>query len=202
MTGTFAMRTTKILPMMLALALGGCLSLGGKVPPTLFSLTATATVPAGTVTTGDPKSAIMVMEPETDQRLAVNRVPVQIDDTNVAYVKNAAWIERPSRLFRALLAETLRTKTSGLVLEDDQAAANVGMRVNGRLIDMGYDARTSSVVVRFEAIRSTTGNVVVSTKRFESVVPGIEAKPEAIGPALNRAANDVAGQVASWVTGG
>lgn len=198
------MRMMKTLPVMfaLSLALGGCLSLGGKVPPTLFSLTPSASVPAGTVTSGDPKSAIMVMEPETDQRLAVNRVPVQIDDTNVAYVKNAAWIERPSRLFRALLAETLRTKTNALVLEDDQAAANIGTRINGRLIDMGYDARTQSVVVRFEALRSTTGNVVVSTKRFESVVPVSEAKPEVIGPALNRAANDVAGQVASWVTGG
>lgn len=204
MTGVTAMRINKAIPALLALslALGGCLSLGGKVPPTLLTLTPASTIPAGTVTSGDPKSAIMVMEPETDQRLAVNRVPVQIDDTNVAYVKNAAWVERPSRLFRALLAETLRTKTSALVLEDNSAAANIGIRVNGRLIDMGYDARTQSVVVRFEALRSTTGNVVVSTKRFESVVPGIEAKPEAIGPALNKAANDVAGQVASWVVGG
>jgi cholesterol transport system auxiliary component len=204
MTGKPAMRMTKTLPVMLALslALGGCISLGGKVPPTLFSLTPAATVPAGTVTSGDPKSSIMVMEPETDQRLAVNRVPVQIDDTQIAYVKNAVWVERPSRLFRALLAETLRTKTSALVLEDDSAAANIGIRINGRLLDMGYDARTSSVVVRFEALRSTTGNVVISTKRFESVVPVTEATPEAIGPALNKAANDVAGQVAGWVTGG
>ena len=133
----------------LALALSGCLSLGGKVPPTLLTLTPAATVPAGTVTSGDPKTAIMVMEPETDQRLAVVRVPVQIDDTNVAYVKNAAWVERPSRLFRALLAETLRSKTSALVLEDTQAAANIGLRVSGRLIDMGYDARAESDVGAF-----------------------------------------------------
>jgi cholesterol transport system auxiliary component len=168
----------------------------------LLTLTPAAVVPAGTVTSGNPKTAIMVMEPETDQHLAVVRVPVQIDDTNVAYIKNAAWVERPARLFRALLAETLRSKTSALVLEDTQAAASVGTRISGRLIDMGYDARTSSVVVRFEAIRSTTGNVVVSTKRFESVVPGIEGKPEAVGPALNKAANDVAAQVAGWVVGG
>lgn len=200
-TGELSMRMTKILPVLLALALGGCISLGGKVPPSLFSLTPAASVPAGTVTSGDPRTAIMVMEPETDQRLAVNRVPVQIDDTSVAYVQNAAWVERPSRLFRALLAETLRTKTTALVLEDTQAAASVGTRVSGRLIDMGYDARSQSVVVRFEAIRATTGNAAISTKRFESVIPGIEAKPETIGPALNKAANDVAGQVASWVVG-
>ena len=198
MTGTPAMNRT--LPALLAftLALSGCLSLGGKPPPTLLTLTAATIVPAGTVTNGDPKTAIMVMEPETDQRLAVVRVPVQIDDTNVAYVKGAVWVERPARLFRALLAETLRSKTSALVLEDSQAAANVGVRVSGRLIDMGYDARTSSVVVRYEAIRSSTGGAVV-TKRFASVVPGVQAKPEFIGPALNQAANDVAAQVAAWI---
>ena len=204
MTGITAMPINKTIPVLLALslALGGCLSLGGKVPPTLLTLTPATTVPAGTVTTGDPRTAIMVMEPETDQHLAVVRVPVQIDDTQVAYIKNAVWVERPARLFRALLAETLRSKTGALVLEDTQAAANVGTRVSGRLIDMGYDTRTGSVVVRFEAIRSTTGNAVVATKRFESVVPGIEAKPAAVGPALNQAANDVATQVAGWVVGG
>lgn len=203
-TGIPAMRTLRMFktPLLLALALTlpGCLGLGGKPPPTLFAMTAANAVPAGTVTSGDPRTAIMVMEPETDQRLATVRVPVQIDDTNVAYVKNAAWVERPARLFRALLAETLRGKTNALVLEDSQAAANVGVRIAGRLIDMGYDARSSSVVVRFEAIRSgPTGTV--TTKRFESIVPGIVAKPEFVGPALNRAANDVAGQVAAWVTG-
>ena len=200
MTGVFAMRMLNRSPVLLVLALtvSGCLSLGAKPPPTLLTLTPAAVVPAGTVTSGNPKTAIMVMEPETDQRLAVVRVPVQIDDTNVAYVKGAAWVERPARLFRALLAETLRAKTNALVLEDSQAAANVGVRVSGRLIDMGYDARTSSVVVRYEAIRSSTGGAVV-TKRFESVVPGVQAKPEFIGPALNQAANDVAAQVAAWI---
>ena len=204
MTGTSAMRQMRLIKssavLALALALAGCLSFGAKPPPTLLTLTAATAIPAGTVTSGDPKTAIMVMEPETDQRLAVVRVPVQIDDTNVAYVKGAAWVERPARLFRALLAETLRSKTGALVLEDSQAAANVGIRISGRLIDMGYDARTSSVVVRFEAIRSSTGGAVV-TKRFESVVPGVQAKPEFIGPALNQAANDVAAQVAAWIVG-
>lgn len=200
MTGISAMNRTLAALLVITLPLSGCLSLGGKPPPTLLTLTPATAVPAGTVTSGDPRTAIMVMEPETDQRLAVVRVPVQIDDTNIAYVKNAAWVERPARLFRALLAETLRSKTSALVLEDSQAAANVGVRVSGRLIDMGYDARTSSVVVRYEAIRSSTGSAVV-TKRFESVVPGVPAKPEFIGPALNQAANDVAGQVAAWIVG-
>lgn len=184
----------------LALALSACVSLGGgKVPPTLLTLTPEATAPAGAAASGVPAEALMVMEPETDQHLSVLRVPVQIDDANIAYLQNAQWVEKPSRLFRALLAETLRAKTGRLILEDSQATVpTAGTQLSGRLIAMGYDARSGSVVVRYDAIRTAPGGVV-QTKRFESVVPGVPAEAAAVAPALNQAANDVAGQVAAWM---
>ncbi len=184
----------------LLLALSGCISLGGKPPPALLTLTADRQVPAGTTASGTIAGAILVMEPETEQRLAVVRIPVQVDDTQVAYLVGTAWVERPARLFRALLAETLRSRTGALVIEDTQAAPSDGIRLSGRLLDLGYDARTGSVVVRFDAMRTGT-NGVVTTKRFESVVPGIPAKAALVGPALNKAANDVAQQVAAWLVG-
>jgi cholesterol transport system auxiliary component len=39
----------------------------------------------------------------------------------------------------------------------------------------------------------------VQSQRFESVVPGVIAKPGPVGVALNQAANDVAAQIAEWV---
>lgn len=186
----------------LLLGMAGCVSLGGgKPPPFLLTLTADKQAPAGTSASGTSASAIMVMEPETDQRLAVLRIPVQVDDNQVAYLVGTSWVERPSRLFRALLAETLRTRTQVLVLEDSQAASSNGIRLSGRLIDMGFDARSQSVVVRFDAMR-TGPKGEVQTKRFESKVSGVQPKPEEVGPALNKAANDVAGQVAEWMTAG
>ncbi len=182
----------------MALALGGCLSLGSKVPATLFSLTSAQSAPAGASARGKIEDAILVAEPETDRRLAVQRVPVQIDDASVAYLQNAMWVERPARLFRALLAETIRAKGTRLVFEDNDAAPAGVVRLTGRLLEMGYDARSLTVVVRYDAVRSGKGGDLV-TKRFESVVPGTAAKPEAVGPALNKAANDVAGQVAEWL---
>lgn len=187
-----------------ALALSGCLGLGGgKPPPSLLSLTAAKVAPAGALASGTGATAIMVMEPETDKRLAVQRVPVQISASSVAYLKDALWVERPARLFRGLLAETLRAQTqqaggARLVLEDDQAAPLVSTRLSGRLLDMGYDARDMTAVVRFDAFR-TGPKGEFSTKRFESVVPGVAANSAAVGTALNKAANDVAGQVAQWV---
>lgn len=188
---------------LLALGLSGCLGLGGGKPPaTLFSLTASQAAPAGSMASGKPASdALMVMEPEADRRLAVQRIPVQVSASSVAYLQDALWVERPARLFRSLLAETLRARGGRLVLEDDQAVPLVAERLSGRLLDLGYDARSQAVVVRFDAFRSDAKGVLAS-KRFESTVQGVSAKPEAIGPALNKAANDVAGQVADWIKGG
>jgi cholesterol transport system auxiliary component len=180
--------------------LGGCVSLGGgKVPATLLTLSAEAAAPAGTTTAAAIAQAVLVMEPETDKRLAVLRVPVQVDTAQVAYLKDAQWVERPSRLFRSLLAETLRADGKRLVIEDDQRAMAAGERLSGRLLEMGYDAREMAVVVRFDAM--LTRGSEVRTRRFEATVPGVAARPEEVGSALNKAANDVAGQVAEWMAG-
>ncbi|MFM5954195.1 MAG: ABC-type transport auxiliary lipoprotein family protein [Novosphingobium sp.] len=185
-----------------ALALSACVSLGGgggKSPLSLLTLTPAQFAPAGTTASAAPADVLMVMEPETDQALNVVRVPVQVDDANIAYLKDAAWVEKPARLFRSLLAETLRAKNARLVLEDSQSAVPVvGTRLSGRLIALGYDARSGSAVVRFDAVR-TSPKGEVQTRRFESVVPGIAPRPESVGPALNKAANDVAVQVADWM---
>lgn len=186
-------------PAVLALALAGCISLGGgKAPPTLINLTAASVAPAGTATSGKAGEAIVVMDPETDRRLAVQRLAVNLDAANVAYMQDAMWVERPARLFRSLLAETLRAKGGRLVFEDAEAAASGRTRLSGRLLDIGYEGATQSVIVRYDAVLEGPGGVI-TTKRFESRVDGVAPKAQSAAPALNRAANDVAKQVADWV---
>ena len=185
-----------LLALSLTLALGGCIGLGGKVPPTLLNLTAIQAVAAGSGSSGSYRSAIAVLDPVAEMRVDVTRVPVQVDDSTVAYLKGALWVERPSHLFRHLLAETLRGRGKTLVIEGDPGTA--ALKLGGRLIDMGFDARTGSVVVRFEAVKERP-NGAVETRRFESVFSGVAAQPGPVGVALNQAANTVAGQVADWV---
>jgi cholesterol transport system auxiliary component len=184
---------------LLSLGLSGCISLGGgETPDTLFNLTPASSAPAGALGAGTLREAIVVEEPETDKRLAVQRIPVQIDDSNVAYLKNAAWVERPARLFRSLLAETIRAKGNRLVMEDTAVEAGGAVHLAGRLLDMGYDARRRAAVVRYDAIRQS-GNGPVATRRFEAVVPVAEPTGAYVGPALNQAANQVAQEVADWI---
>ena len=183
-----------------AFALSGCLSMGGKVPDQLLTLTPAVSASAGTDVNGNFNNAIAVLNPGTPRELDVQRIPVQVNDTQIAYLQDATWVEKPARLFRTLLSETIRAKTSRLVIggADEQYAA--ATKLSGQLLNMGYDARKQAVVVRFEAVLTDPGGNV-RTRRFEREVPGIAPKADQVSTAINQAANDVAGQVASWVGG-
>ena len=187
-----------ILVAALSVSLTGCISLGAEPPPSLLTLTPTAEAPAGPGARGTMSGAIMIAEPEAPAKLSVSRVPVQIDDANIAYLKEAFWVEQPSRLFRRLLGETIRTRSGRIVVDSNEVAVPPTDVIRGTLREFGYDARSQSVIVRFDAVRSGAGTEIL-TRRFESVIPGITAEAGPVGDALNRAANDVAGQVADWV---
>lgn len=198
---TIATYRAGLMAVVATLSLSGCISLGGKPPEELLRLTPSETSPAGTTASGQLTEAIVVLDPEADRGLDALRVPVTVDASSVAYLKDALWIEKPTRQFRSLLAETLRARTGKLVVEGGDFEVTGRTLVGGRLLQMGYDARTSAVVVRFDAIRTDRGGTPVQSKRFEAVVNGVEAKAKPVGAALNQAANDVARQVADWVKG-
>lgn len=146
-------------------------------------------------------SAIAVLTPEVPAKLDVLRVPVNVSATQVAYLENAIWIDKPARLFRRVLGETLRaraTKTSQIVLDSDDTPLRAGTFVRGTLMELSYDAPTGDVVVRYHAVRSDAQGRAI-TQRFEARESGVMANAASVGPALNRAVNTVAVEVADWV---
>lgn len=183
----------------LTVALAGCISLGPDTPAQLLTLTPAATAAVGTGASGSEATAITLVEFEAPARLDVTRVPVQIDDSQVAYLADATWVEKPARLFRRLVAETLRAQSDRVVIDGDDPGVLSTTRVTGVVREFGYDARTSSVVVRFDAIRTEAGAAGVTTRRFEAIIPNVAAESVPVGDALNRAANQVAGEVAAWL---
>lgn len=179
--------------------LGGCINIGSsKAPGSLIRLTPAEGSAAGLSATAKAGEALVVFEPQTDRSLGVTRVPVQVNDSTLAYLAGANWVDRPARLMRALLAETIRGRGKRLVFEDDQGEVRGNLRLTGRLSAMGYDARSRSVVVRFDAMLQMADGAMAS-RRFEAVRAGVAPKAKSIAPALNAAANEVAGQVADWV---
>ncbi len=185
-----------------ALLLSSCVSIGsGAEPPEqLITLTPAAKAPAGSAREGTIDSAIFVFEPEVEDRLDVKRVPVQIDASSLAYLQNAFYVDRPARLFQSLLAETLRVTSGRLVIQGTDPGLPRRTRLYGKLVEMGYDAQAMSVTVTFDAVRVDPEGKI-NAQRFSSTVPGISADAAYVAPALNNAANEVAGSVAEWMNG-
>jgi cholesterol transport system auxiliary component len=180
------------------LALAGCISLGGKVPDQLLNLTAASTAPAGASASGTSASALTVLDIQAPEELDVTRVPVRITGSSLAYLKGAQWVEKPSRLFERLLSDTIRAKGNRLVVSGTGLDSSAATKLTGTLAAMDYDPARGAAVVRFDAVLQS-GEKQIQTRRFESVVTGVPAEANAVGEALNRAANEVAAQVADWV---
>ena len=188
----------------LAGAVAGCslsgLLGGAKAPPTLLTLTPEAADPAPHSRSASAGQAVSIEIPITSKELHTVRVPVQVSPTDVQYVANLQWIDTPDRLFKDLVAETVRRTTNRVVLDVNQTALDPGVLVNGKLQRFGYDATTGNVVVEYDAALSTAGGAQVETRRFVATAPA-DGTAATVGPALNRAANQVAAEVAQWVGG-
>ena len=196
-------RTRTLLVVAMAASLGGCslgsmLGGGAKPPPYLFTLTPEAPDPGSIVRAAAAGRAVTINVPVVAKELKTVRVPVQVSPAVVQYVPNLQWIDTPDRLFKDLVAETVRRTTDRVVLDPNQTALDPGLVVSGQLQRFGYDAQTGQVVVQYDAALSTAGGDRVETRRFTATAPA-DGTSTTVGPALNSAANQVALEVAKWI---
>lgn len=193
---------TPLLSATLVLTLSGCIGLGGKTPPFLLTMDADAAPTAGAARTAAEAATLTILIPTAPQKLRTTRIPVQQDGASVTYVKDAQWVEAPSRLFQRLVSETVAARTSRVVLDEGQYLTAPGEQLAGQLMEFGVDARSNEAVVVFQAMLVSAGGKTVTQRRFEvreSIGGKVEAKP--VGEALTRAANKVAVDVATWLGG-
>jgi cholesterol transport system auxiliary component len=190
-------------PAAIALSLGACslgslLGGGGKPPPTLLTLSTELPSPGEFTRAAGAGQTVTIGAPVIGKALRTTRVPVHVTPTDIQYVTNAQWVDTPDRLFQDLLSETVRRRTNRVVLDPRQATLDPGLVVAGELHRFGYDAATGTAIVRYDASLSTAGGTRVETRRFEASAPS-DGRAQTIGPALNRAANQVAIEVADWI---
>lgn len=179
--------------------LAGCVSFGGKPPKTLMTLAAAETIAPGTARTAEPGRSVVVAEPTVPQALATLRVPVVTGANGIAYLKDAQWVEAPSRLFRTLLAETIAARSGRVALDPRQFALAPGARLGGRMTQFGLDAPRNEVVVGYDATLVRQADAALETRRFEARAPVTAHDAPTVAAAMNQAANRVAADVADWV---
>ena len=188
----------------LSLAVSGCsissMLGGGKAPAVLMDLTPEAPDPGEMTRSASAGQAVTIAVPVIAKELRTTRVPAQVDAYQVQYLKNLQWVDTPDRLFQALVSETVRRTTNRVVLDGRQSSLDPGLLVNGQLQHFGYDAQSGQVKVQFDGALSTQGGAHVETRRFTATVPA-DGTAATVGPALNRAANQVALDIAKWVAG-
>ena len=179
------------------LSLAGCFG-GAAVPDHLLTLTSAEVRPAASPRTAGQGEAITVAVPAVPQALRTNRIPVYVNETTIQYLPEAVWVEQPGALFARVLGETIAARTGRVVLDPSQYSHDPGARLTGTLVKFGLDPAAMQVVIVYDAAiaRGPTG---VITNRFEARVAVAEATPAAVAPALNQAANQLAGEVAAWV---
>jgi cholesterol transport system auxiliary component len=182
----------------LPLLLTGCVNLAGKAPPSLLVLTANKAVASGAQNSGNPSQALVVLIPDVPRKIDTNRVPVQVDASQIAYLKNAFWADKPARLMQQLINETIRAQSNRLVLTEVEAGGNAERMLSGNLMEFGIDASRMEAVVIFEAVKMVRGKPL-QTKRFERRASLTAILPAPAGAALNQAANEVAADIASWM---
>jgi cholesterol transport system auxiliary component len=185
-----------------ALPLAGCFSLSPKPPARLLTLTPDRPIAAGATRTGGDAQAIAVAVPTVLPALSTPRVMVSDGPNGIAYLKDQLWAGPPALLFRTLLAETITTATGRIVPESRNGALQPDTRLTGQLTAFGLDTPSSSALVVFDATLSRPGREQVEARRFEARIPVATQDGPAVSAGVNRAANQVAGEVAAWVGGG
>ncbi len=185
-----------------AALLGGCsLGLSTKAPPFLLTLTPSSVPSANEGVLVQAGDALSVSVPFAPQSIATTRLPVAQGQTAIAFVKDAVWVEPPPRLFQRLLSETIRAKNGRTVLDPRQFNAGPTATLSGHLLRFDIEERGARAVVVYDATISGEKDRPVRSRRFEARVPAGTIEARSAGDALNRAANEVATQVADWLKG-
>lgn len=182
-----------------ALLIAGCGPLvqiggGGETPDSLLTIRAD---------TGEPKpitgKPLLVTVPTAPGALRTLRIPVTTQATEIAYLPKASWVEQPVVLFQRLLGEVVQARTGRPVVDERNADIAGAHRLSGRLIEFGLDVRGAPQVnVRYDAMLSAPGTGYVASRSFTATRPVAAETGPAVARALNDAANEVAASVGDW----
>lgn len=187
-----------ILALTAAGLLAGCISFGEDPPERLMSLTSTAQVAAGQGKVTRDTQAISVSPPALPAALRNQRIAVQTG-ASFAYLPKAAWVDVPSQLFRAVLAETVEARTGRFVPDTRNGAITPDTRLAGTLAAFQLLGGQGKVLVVYDATLAKSGSDQISARRFEATVPVADEDARSVAAALNEAANTVAADVADWI---
>ncbi len=183
----------------LLMVTNACVSLGNtQAPPEFLVLTAQISSNADFANSSNAEDTVVVLIPNVPKRIDTNRIPVQINDSSIAYIQGAYWADKPARLMQELIAETITATSGKLVLDVAQSNGLSKNKISGTLSRFGIDEKQSAAIVRYDAIKLNADGTI-ARRRFEARRNLSKIEAVQAGEALNEAANEVAIAIADWV---
>ncbi|MFT8737269.1 MAG: ABC-type transport auxiliary lipoprotein family protein [Zymomonas mobilis] len=194
--------TSALMLPLAALLTAGCVNIGNHKPPkNLLTLTATAAAPANDKPSSQSKPLLLVAPPAVPAELKVTRIPVTTSPTTIAYLTDAVWVDSPSHLFGNVLSETIASHNRFMVVSY-RSAVGVSYRLTGNLSAFGLDAVHQQVVITYDAFFRGSNDKkmeTVTSHHFEIRQPVTKQDAVSVANILNKAANQLSGEVASWL---
>jgi len=185
----------------MASMLGGCAVSGlvGGTAPATFDLDAPRVEKAH----GTRATQLTVYPPVAVKTIDTVEILVKGANGRIAYLSGAAWGDRLPALFQARLVETLANSGAfrAVLTNQDRVTGDLSLATEIRdfQIETGLEAQEAVVDVYVKLVDERNASVV-TTKRFHARVAAASPDPNAGIHALNGAFQQVAAEIAIWVS--
>lgn len=186
---------TSLLAALVAALLGGCTA----VPPDTFELSS----PADVTVRGASRAQILIPEPTAIKTLDNDKIVVKTAPYAVEYLAQSQWSDRLPRMVQLRLLQAFEnTGRIGAVGVPGQGLAidyQLVMEIRRFEIDVAGPA-TARIEISVKALNDRNGTVR-STKIFTVAVPTGGAGNDTYVAALNRAFDQISGEIVVWTLG-
>ncbi|MCQ0986684.1 ABC-type transport auxiliary lipoprotein family protein [Jiella marina] len=188
--------TKPILAALLAMMVAACSS---TVPPDTFEISSPSQVPVS----GSTRAQVLIPEPTAIKTLDSERIVVKPTPYSVEYLANSQWSDRLPRMVQLRLLQAFEnTGRVGAVGVPGQGLAidyQLVMEVRRFEID-ARGAATARIEISVKALNDRNGNVV-RTRIFTAAAPVGGGENSGYVAALDRAFDQIAGEIVSWTVG-
>lgn len=165
----------------------------GGPAPTTFDLTLPDRI--GRASPG--RSQLVVAEPSALQQLDSERILVRGADNTVSFIGGAQWSDRLPRLVQFRIVQAF--ENTGRAVGRAGAGINGDLGLIGELRAFHLDAGRGEVVVEYSArLVDATSSRIMAAQIFRATEPVSGDNPGQVAGALDRALQDVLGQLVRW----
>jgi cholesterol transport system auxiliary component len=189
------------LPLIAALALAGCLSIGDRAELAVYAPTVVLAVAEDTPRL---ERTLAIAEPSASNALDTTRIAVRPAPGRLQVYAGAIWSDTAPALVQAALVDALggSGRFQAVVRPTDGVATDLLLRLDLRQFEAVYaeGAQHPTVIVDLHAtLVDPRGRRVAASRRFRAEQPAVDEALDDVVPAFEAALGEIASTLLPWV---